>query len=617
VTGRAWLLPMVPALIGAASPQSDPRGPVYLDPPPMHATVTGRLMPQVERLIDQLLREKRAMAIDGVRVFESGDKFLPGKIAAIMAYRILALAPDDPRLAQRLRDFADMADLTLGDPNDSWGIYYYISALQSLHRAGLLERAVRPATLAALRGKLDWRRFVRPDLTLIDLPNNYYGVAFPVARLRYLLGWEDATAADQLLARTIAHYRRYSGEYGFADETEGKGRFDRYSVLLIGELAQRMIETGMTPTPEVHQWLRRSVDLMLPRFNLRGEGWEYGRSIGAYGDTALLETLTAAAKLKVLTPVEERMAHAFTSRIAARYMDFWVDPATGSVDLWSQGRRTDGYRGKHRIFGENLSLARQFLYTDAIWSDLGYAARRPDPGFSRWLSTLPTYRLTWFARGEYDRAVVTLRDGARVISLPVVNGANGQHMHNPYFPVPFSPGLLQGAADASWPQLVPRLTLADGSVLMPLAFFKDLTVTRRGSITVVRWRQDAWDRLGKDDAVPDPRLSVETRYTFTPGQIVREDRVTPAPGLGQAALAMELGTFSGGGRIVGAGAVRFGGGALTRFTAQGYGPCRVGPPPPDHAATTGAMASVVACGQPVRLDHPVTLRWTLAYDPQP
>jgi hypothetical protein len=49
----------------------------------------------------------------------------------------------------------------------------------------------------------------------------------------------------------LDHYRIYSGEYGFADETDGSGRFDRYSVLLIGEIAQRFIETGMEPTPQV------------------------------------------------------------------------------------------------------------------------------------------------------------------------------------------------------------------------------------------------------------------------------------------------------------------------------------------------------------------------------
>ena len=609
------LLALAPLLMAVNAQAADPRGQVYVSPPPMHATVSTRLMPQVETLVLQLLREKRAMTIDGVRVFESGDKFLPGKIAAIMAYRVLAMPPGDARLDQRLKDFAEMAEVTLQDTNDSWGIYYYISALHSLRKAGLLDRAVRPSTLASLRAKLDWRRFVRPDLTLVDLPNNYYGVAFPVARLRHLLGWEDASASEQLLARTLDHYRKYSGEYGFADETEGKGRFDRYSVLLVGEIAQRMIETGMTPPPQVREWLRKSVDLMLPRFNMRGEGWEYGRSIGAYGETAFLETLTAAAKLKVLTPEEERMAYAFSSRIAARYMDFWVDPATGSVDLWNKGRRTDAYRGKHRIFGENLSLARQYIYTDQIWSDLGYRSRAPDKDYTNWLLSLPAYSFTWFARGQYDRGVLTLRDHGQVLSLPIINGAEGQHMHNPYFPVPFAPGVLQGSPDASWPQLLPRITLKDGTVLMPLAFFKNVRVDRRGSKTIVSWRQDEWDRMGGKDAVPDTRLAVETRYTFSPGTIMREDRILPNGDLGEAKLDLEFGSFSSLAAPAGDGATAFGSGVVKRLSTSGYGSCTPRAPTPVYAATTGKMNSVVACGRAARASAPLNLRWKLSYNP--
>ncbi|MEG3181368.1 hypothetical protein [Sphingomonas sp. LT1P40] len=615
-------VPVIAALlIGNAAPAdrwaSQPHGPVYATRvAPMDRTVTTRMMPQVEALLEQLLREKRSMKLGGVEVFKSGDKFLPGKIAAAMATRITALPPGDARLDQRLRDFADIAELTLGDVNESWGLYYYVSALHDLNERGLLTRAVRPATLAKLRQQLDWRRFVRSDLTLIDLPNNYYGVAFSIARLRHLMGWEDATGGDLLLARTLDHYRKYSGEYGFADETEGKGRFDRYSVLLIGEIAHRLIETGMTPSAEVKGWLRKSIDVLLPRFNLTGEGFEYGRSIGAYGETAFLEVLTAAALLKVLTPQEERMAYAFSSRIAARYMDFWVDPKTGSVDLWAQGRRTDAYRGIHRIFGENLSLARQYGYTSAIWSRLGYRGKAPDPGYARWLNTLPKVTTTWFARGEYDRAVVTLRDRGKVIGLPIINGAEGQHMHNPYFPVPFAPGMLQGSADAPYPHLVPKITLADGGVLMPLAFFKDVRIVRRGATTTVSWRQDALDLMGKNDARPDRRASIETRYTFTPGRIVRSDRLRPAPGVRIARIDMEFASFSGAAKLQ-AGEVRFGRGEVRRFAAQGYGPCRT--QKPDNAvyrAPTGAFATLVRCGRtlPAATGSIIALTWDLSYN---
>lgn len=610
--GALLLVGAMPA--PATSSADQPHGRTYITVPPMDETVETRIMPQVEGLITKLLRERRKTTLDGVSVFDSGDKFLPGKIAAIMAYRIVDLPKGDPRLPQRLKDFADIADMTVDDDNHSWGIYYYMSALYKLKQAGLLERAVRPATLVKLRRQLDWRHFVRPDLTLIDLPNNYYGVAFSIARLRYLLGWEDATGSDALFKRMLDHYRRYSGQYGFADETEGNGRFDRYSVLLIGEIAQRLIETDMTPPQEVKQWLRRSVDLMLPRFNLHGEGFEYGRSIGAYGDTAFLEVLTAAAHFKVLTPAEEHMAYAFSSRIAARYADFWIDPVTGSVDLWDHGRRTDAYRGKHRILGENLSLARQFIYTDAIWNDLGFRDAKPDPKFADWLKTLPRFTLTRFARGTYDRALITVRDGNTVIGLPVINGAASQHMHNPYFPIPFAAGMLQGSADAGFPQLVPELTLDDGSVLMPLAWFKDVTASRKGKTVTASWHQDELDRMGGDDAVKDDRASVVTHYRFTPGEIVRHDTITLKPGVHLAKIDMEFANFSDAAIKRGAAAFQFRTGQVTAFAAKGYGTCAVKSGGPIYRAPTGAFRTVVACRRGgAAAGATIVLEWRMHY----
>jgi hypothetical protein len=593
-----------------------PHGPEYIVAPPMHDTIEQRLMPQLEGLLAQLLRERRDMMLGGVKIFESGDKFLPGKIAAAMSYRVLDLPPGDPLLAQRLTDYADIADLTVDDADDTWGIYYYISALHRLKDAGLLDRAVRPATLARLRARLDWRRFVRPDLSLIDLPNNYYGVAFSIARLRFLMGWEDASASEALLAKMLDHYRRYSGRYGFADETEGDGRFDRYSVLLIGEIGQRLVETGMTPTPEVRSWLRRSVDLMLPRFNLRGEGFEYGRSIGTYGETAFLEVLTAAARLKVLTRQEERMAYAFSSRIAARYMDFWVDPATGSVDMWDHGRRTDAYRGKHRIFGENLSLARQYIYTDAIWNELGYRGKAPAADYAQWLARLPHLTTTWFARGDYDRALVTIRDHGHVIGLPIINGAAGQHMNSPYFPVPFSPGMLQGSADARYPNLVPRFTMSDGSVLMPLAWFKDVKVTHRGAVAVVSWRQDALDLMGGDKAVRDPRITIATRYILAPGRITRSDIVTTVGAAKIARIDMAFATFSDRTTRNPPSTIRFGRGEVRGFATRGFGECSVAPASgEEYRAPTGAFRSLVQCTRPVPArGTPISLIWDLSYN---
>jgi hypothetical protein len=605
---------VLPASAHDAAESSQAR--VYLEAPAMDATVETRLLPQLEALLQKLLREKRAMTLDGVRVFGSGDKFLPGKIAAGLSYLLLDTPGNGPRMPAYLAAYRDIADLTIDDPNDTWGIYYYVAALHALKEKGLLEQAVRPATLAKLRTQLDWRRFVdTKSFKLINLPNNYYGVAFSVARLRHLLGWEDASGSEALVARMLDHYRKYSGEYGFADETDGDGRFDRYSVLLIGEIAHRFLETGMTATPEVREWLRKSAQLMLLRANLTGEGWEFGRSIGAYGETAILEVLTAAAKLGVLSREEQDMAYAWSSRIAARYADFWLDPRTGSVNLWDGGRRTDAYRGKHRILGENLSLSRQYIYTNAIWNELGYERRPPSKRYAAWLETLPPVTLTWFARGDHDRALLTIRDRGHVIGLPLINGAEGQHMHNPYFPIPYTAGMLSGAADATFPQLTPRFALGDGSVLMPLAWFRDIRVVRKGKRTVLTYRMDALDRMGGRDAVRDPRLSVETRYEFAPGSIERTDTYRAVSPLPLSGITMEFATFSEGPREAGRGAFRFGRGAVTDFAAVGFSGCtakKTASAP--YQAPGGAMASVVSCSLgATRLAGPITLGWRLRY----
>jgi hypothetical protein len=326
--------------------------------------------------------------------------------------------------------------------------------------------------------------------------------------------------------------------------------------------------------------------------------------------------LSVAAFLGVLTPKEREAAYAFSSRLGQRYADFWVDPRTGSVNLWDGGRRTDAYRGKHRILGENLSLARQHVYTNALWNRLGYRDAAPDPAFARWLKRRPPVTATWFAKGEYDRALLTRRDLGRVIGLPLINGGPGQHMHNPYFPVPFSPGMLSGSADATYPHLAPRLTLEDGTSLAGLAWFRDVRIDTRGARTTVSWRQSELDRLGGNAPVKDARIAVATRYVLEPGRITRTDVYTPAAPLALKAIELELGTYSSQGRASGS-RVRFGQGAVRTFEVTGLDGCTVESVARDPYRTpVGPLASRVACAAGARrLDRPFTVSWTLTYAP--
>ncbi|MEP9400544.1 hypothetical protein [Sphingomonas sp. VNH70] len=602
---------LAPVAAGAAAPAPFRGGTVA-----MNTIVTGRIQPQAERLLVGLAKEGRGYRIDGVAVFNGSDKFLPGKIALGLVDFIAALPKDDPRLPGYLADFRKIARLTVDDANDSWGIYYYLTAIDRLRERGLLEQAFDRLTLAKLRVRLDWRSFVDTrNYALIDHPNNYYCVAFAIARLRAQQGWETREGADRLYAAMVTHYREYSGPFGFADETEGAGRFDRYSVLLAGEIAQRFLQTGEKPPAEVLGWLRKSADVMLQRVNLKGHGFEYGRSLGPYGETSIVEVLTAAAATGVLTKPELELAYAYSSSAAQHYVEFWTDAKTGSVNLWDGGRRTDAYRGKFRILGENLSLAHQFVYTNDWWNRLGYRDKAPTPDFDRLAAALPDRTTTWFAKGGYDRLLVTMRDRGRLVSLPVINGAESQHDHNPYFPIPFSPGMLEGVADGSAPLMVPQLKLADGTTLMPLAYFRNAKVQTRGKRTIVTFDQAELDRMGDRAPVPDRRIAVATRYEFAPGLIRRTDTFTPAAPVALAGMTLAFGTFSG--MPSGSGtAVTFGEGDVRAFRTTGLSGCEASPvgDDPEYRAAIGAMRTRVVCRSGAqRADRPFTIGWELRY----
>jgi hypothetical protein len=616
---------LTPALGAPASAPSSttPRPPSsrYVPPLanlPMNQIVQQQLYPQLEYLFDKMVAEKEHVTIDGVEALKSKDKFLQGKIASGLAHVLLNMRRDDPKLQERLRQFREITDMTAGMDNHTWGIYYYLEALYQLKQAGLLEQAISPATLARLKTSLDWHTFVTPDWELIKLPTNYYGVAFSVARLRMLLGWEDESASRVLLDKMMTHYATYSGKFGFSDETPGEGRFDRYSILLVAEICERFIETGMEVTPELKAMLRKSADIVLDIANTAGEGFTFGRSLGPYGETAALEILSVSAYLGVLTPEEKPYAYAYANRIVARYMDFWVDPGMHSVDMWNGGRRTDTYRAKHRILGENFSLSHQLIFTTDFWNQAGMKDAKPRADLQAWLErTRPRFKLTWFARGDYDRALATYRDGRHVFSLPMINGGNSQYDNSPYYPLPFAAGINAGTPDSGpdHAQLLPKFTLADGTQLLPVSYIKDIRSDTKGRTARVSYRQDALAKTGGQGPVEDRRIKLDTTYTFAPGTITRTDTYTPAAPLRVARASLEFASYSDAPSLRGK-TVRFGSGDVTAFEVSGLDACSVestrGAEP--FRAPAGAMASHVSCASSnFSFDRPLTIKWTLRY----
>lgn len=586
---------------------------------PLNALVRSRLLPQLALYFKLLDADGLETRFNGAPVFGRGDVFLAGKIAIGLAHLLTLTPREDASFPGLLAGSRRLMRLVSGLQYETWGIYYGLMALNRLRKAGLLEAAVEADTLALLRERLDWRHFVDDKtLRLKALPTNYYGVAFGVARLRMLMQWEDDSASQALLAKTLDHYERYSGEFGFSDETEGEGRFDRYSILLAAEFCERFIETELEVTPRLKQLLRQSATLTLQCANVAGDGFGMGRSIGPYGDTAVVEILSTAGCLGLFSEEESRYAYAHCVRSAAKYIDFWFDPALNSVNLWKQGRSTDAYRGPHRMLGENFSIIHQLLSTTELWESAGLADTVPPPDLDAWLDrTQPPFTLTWFARGAYERALVVRRDRGLAFTLPLIDGGHGQHDNAPYYPLPFSPRLIEGRAEsgAAHPQLLFRLALADGSVLLPTSFMQDIKTWREGDEEVVSYRQPGLNLVGAPRPRLDTRVALQVEIRFGPGYITRSDRLVPAAPLQLSSLSLEFACFSSGARASGS-AVEFDTGVIERFEAQGFERLDVHEPAPEalRPLTSGpARTHLQFSGAATQMATPLSIRWTLRY----
>lgn len=486
-------------------------------------SLSQQLMERLDQLLNQLMNEGQGMILDGVTVFDQKDPFLPGKLAMALAYWATEYSPSDARTQERCQAFQHITAWTNGIKVQSWGIDFYLRALWSLQQAGLLHKCLNMETLASLKKQLDWRSFVnKENYSLKNKPSNFYGVAYSIAYHRYQLGWEGPEHADALLDKIIEHYQSTAGEFGFADETNGKGRFDRYSFLLIAEIAHRFREADL-PLPERMQgWLKNSASYVLINLNKEGDGFQYGRSIGAYGDTAFLEILSAAAWFGVLSKQDQKIAYHFSFLCTKKFLNYWWDDKRGSVNLWEDNRSTDAYRGKHRILGECFSLIHQHLYTQQIWGELGFSCSQLDEdGYFDWLDKLPKATLTWFnAEKENDiqQAVFTYRDNGHIFNLPLING-HDFFKHSVYLPIPYEKELIVGVPDLVLLQLVPKLILSDGTELLPICWFSRIRTWQDKAANFLQW--DLPFVANSEDDFPQKYNSVKARVEviFSSGEI--------------------------------------------------------------------------------------------------
>jgi hypothetical protein len=341
---------------------------------------------------------------------------------------------------------------------------------------------------AAWQSLLDPTRFYDPRTRhVIDLPENYLGVASRVATLAFQMGvLKDRAFVDSLLDRAAEPFT--SGAL-FADDAGTAGRYDRYSneyaryVCEAAETVNRQdIVTALQPT------LRAQLALWWDLVSPDGYGYPWGRSLGVVSYLDTLEIVAFLARHPALRPAP-------LQDLAGEYRLAWLwlrdnyDPHRHQLMVFAPGRGNYAYITKEREWQQTVGFfGKALIAEDTLMRAL---AAEKIASFPEHPHLPAVARFVFFRHGDRPAGVWLVRQGQLRFALPITTGPKPALAD--YLPAPHGlPGFAAPVeqtvpAGASFFQMPDGTTLAatDGAdEIAPGADGRSLRATYRRFVAV-------------------------------------------------------------------------------------------------------------------------------------
>ena len=434
-------------------------------------------------MTDLMYREGQDAVMDGVICLQERSGFTQGALIENAMYLYIHYQKNnDSRAELALKKVHFFITFLEGMHVKTWGKLAVLRGLSRMHQEGLLDK-LQAEALADLREKTDYSDFLdKETMELRALPSNYYHVAMACAGYREQLGWENDDYSGRC-QKKLMDIMMQKSDSGWMDEQVPHGRYDRYSMVISAELADTLDALGKEVPEFICKNLKDSAELMLDLANENGDGVVYGRSLSVHGDGAPVEVLSTAFKHHLVAEEKINEGMIYCIRLLEKILTFWYRPEMGSFDIWNDGRTTNGYRQKHRILEVNLDMTTHMLHILENMEDAGLA----DYQATGIIETTDTWSVsrTWFEKKEgKERALYILKRGKDTFSLPLI-GLGKLWKSAAYLPFPAKPMLLEAPPESYLPFLVPEVTLADGSVAMPIQYIESITEEQGDDLVMV------------------------------------------------------------------------------------------------------------------------------------
>jgi hypothetical protein len=366
---------------------------------------------------------------------------------------------------------------------------------------------------------LDVSAFYDPKTQqVINLPENYLGVAARIASVSYQLGLlKDRALVDGVITRAA---RPFANGGVFSDDAPPTGRFDRYSneyARFIWEAADAVDRKDILEAlrPTLTEQMRLWWDLVQPD----GYGYAWGRSVGliSYADT--LEIVGFLAKHPEFRPAPlDQLAGAYYQ--AWRWIRNDYTDKTHAFSIFAFGRGNFSYITREREWQQTVSILGKVALAQQRFME-GLVSEKI-MRFSAEIARPDLNRFVFFRHGDRPGGVWLVRQGSFYFTLPITTGPKPGLAD--YLPAPQGLRGFANPVEQVYPSLVPFIELTDGRVLVAGDCADEIYPAADGKMLRAVWRR--WAVVGsKPGEFADAGITTEVTWRLGSKTLTRDEEL--------------------------------------------------------------------------------------------
>ena len=351
---------------------------------------------------------------------------------------------------------------------------------------------------------------------VINLPENYLGVAARIASVSFQLGLlKDRELLDGVVTRAA---RPFDGGGLYADDAPPTGRFDRYSNEYARFVWNAAEDAGRRDVldslrPSLKTQMRLWWDLVQPD----GYGYAWGRSLGVVSYLDTLEIVAFLARHPEFRPAP-------LEQLAAAYYQAWgwlrrdYDAKAHKLSVFAFGRGNYAYISPDREWQQTTGFFGKAALAHMIFKEA--VAKESLKRFPSTINRHDLARFEFFRRGERQAGVWLVRQGPLSFTLPLTTGTKPGVAD--YLPAPHGLPGFAAPVEQVYPALVPFVELADGRTLVAADGADEIEPAPDGKGLRAVWRR--WAVTGtRSGRLEDPRLTAEVVWRLEGSTLTREE----------------------------------------------------------------------------------------------